>query len=219
MWYGCSCREVNGIFCPAKIWLDRGNAEEEENGEHLATGWLVVKLIGAHTHSAQQTKIIVQSATIEMIKRAVQEPDKGATKIRNDFLNDLRKNYKDSPKFLGEIIQEFKNLESLDKKVWRARAATEGKQPNNRDDFDPSKYCREHQGDDVVVIDSNNIEDLPEGWKMYLKDQWTPRTKVEGDGKMQKKTISFSMKEKVKEKEMRRAMRRMWKKKAKSKGF
>ena len=53
---------------------------------------------------------------------------------------------------------------------------------------------------------------------MLLKDQWTPRTKVEGDGKMQK-TISFSMKEKVKEKEMRRVMRRMWKKKAKSKGF
>ena len=58
----------------------------------------------------------VQSATLEMIKRAVQEPDKGATKIRNDFLNDLRKNYKDSPKFLGEIIQEFKNLEYLDEK-------------------------------------------------------------------------------------------------------
>ena len=94
MWYGCSCREVNGIFCPAKIWLGRGNAEEEENeenGELMATNWFVVKLIGAHTHPAQQANIIVQSATLEMIKRAVQEPDKGATKIRNDVLNDLRK--------------------------------------------------------------------------------------------------------------------------------
>ena len=48
LWYGCSCREVNGIFCPAKIWLGRGNAEEEENEEnreHLATNWIVVKLI------------------------------------------------------------------------------------------------------------------------------------------------------------------------------
>ena len=99
LWYGCSCREVNGIFCPAKIWLGRGNAEEEENeenGELMATNWLVVKLIGAHTHPAQQANIIVQSATLEMIKRAVQEPDKGATKIRNDVLNDLRKEYKDS---------------------------------------------------------------------------------------------------------------------------
>ena len=111
LWYGCNCREVNGI------WLDRGNAEEEENGEHLATNWLVVKLIGAHTHPAQQANIIVQSATLEMIKRAVQEPHKGATKIRNDVLNDLRKDYKDSPEFFGEIIQEFGNLESLDKKI------------------------------------------------------------------------------------------------------
>ena len=102
----------------------------------MATNWLVVKLIGAHTHPAQQANIIVQSATLEMIKRAVQEPDKGATKIRNDVLNDLRKEYKDSPEFLGEIIQEFGNLESLDKKIWRARAKTEGKQPDNRDDFD-----------------------------------------------------------------------------------
>ena len=172
LWYGCSCREVNGIFCPAKIWLGRGNAEEEENeenGELMATNWLVVKLIGAHTHPAQQANIIVQSATLEMIKRAVQEPDKGATKIRNDVLNDLRKEYKDSPEFLGEIIQEFGNLESLDKKIWRARAKTEGKQPDNRDDFDPSQYYREHEGEDVVVIDSNNVEDLPEGWKNALK--------------------------------------------------
>ena len=87
LWYGCSCREVNGIFCPAKIWLGRGNAEEEENGEHLATNWIVVKLIGAHTHPAQQANIINQSATLEMIKRAVQKLDKGATEIRNDVLN------------------------------------------------------------------------------------------------------------------------------------
>ena len=33
----------------------------------------------------------------------------------------------------------------------------EGKQPNNRDDFDPSQYYREHEGKDVVVIDSNNV--------------------------------------------------------------
>ena len=155
-----------------KIWLGRGNVEEEENeenGELMATNWLVVKLFGAHTHPAQQANIIVQSATLEMIKRAVQEPDKGATKIRNDVLNDLRKEYKDSPEFLGEIIQEFGNLESLDKKIWRARAKTEGKQPDNRDDFDPSQYYREHEGEDIVVIDSNNVEDLPEGWKNALK--------------------------------------------------
>ena len=66
---------MNGIFCPAKIWLGRGNAEEEENeenGELMATNWLVVKLIGAHTHPAQQANIIVQSAMLEMIKRAEQ---------------------------------------------------------------------------------------------------------------------------------------------------
>ena len=68
----------------------RGNAEEEENGELMATNWLVVKLIGAHTHPAQQANIIVQSATLEVIKRAVQEPDKGATKIRNDVPNEKR---------------------------------------------------------------------------------------------------------------------------------
>ena len=45
----------------------------------------------------------------------------------------------------------------------------EGKQPNNRDDFYPSQYYREHEGEDVVVIDSNNVEDLPEGWKNALK--------------------------------------------------
>ena len=69
----------------------KDNAEEEENeknGEHLATNCILVKPIGAHTHPAQQANIIVQSATLEMIKRAVQEPDKGATKIRNDILNE-----------------------------------------------------------------------------------------------------------------------------------
>ena len=81
----------------------------------------------------------------------------------------MRKDYKDIPEFLGEIIQEFGNLESLDKKIWRARAKTEGKQPDNRDDFDPSQYYREHEGEDIVVIDSNNVEDLPEGWKNALK--------------------------------------------------
>ena len=59
---------------------------------------------------------------------------------------------------------------------------------------------------------------FPRAGKMRLKDQWTPRTKVEGDGKMQQ-TISLSRKEKVKKKKMRRAMRRMWRSKERSKGF
>ena len=41
-----------------------------------------------HWRPAQQANIIVQSATLKMMKRAVQEPDKGATKIRNDGLNE-----------------------------------------------------------------------------------------------------------------------------------
>ena len=109
----------------------------------------------------------------------------------------MRKDYKDSHEFLGEIIQEFGNLESLDKNIWWARAKTEGKQPNNRDDFDPSQYCREHEGENVVVIDSNNIEDLPEGGKNALKIPVDTEDRVEGDGKMQQ-TISFSIEEKVK---------------------
>ena len=47
------------------------------------------------------------------------------------------------------------------------------------------------------MIDSNNIEDLPEGWKNALKIPVDTEDRVEGDGKMQQ-TISFSMKEKVK---------------------
>ena len=101
--------------------------------------------------------------------------------------------------------------------LW-ARAKTEGKQPDNRDDFDPSQYYREHEGEDVVVIDSNNIEDLPEGWKNALKRPVDTEDESGGDGKMQQ-TISLSMKEKVKKKKMRRAMRRMWRSKERSKGL
>ena len=59
---------------------------------------------------------------------------------------------------------------------------------------------------------------FPRAGKMHLKDQWTLRTKVEGEDKM-RQTISVSLKEKVKEKKMRRAIRRMYKNKERSKGF
>ena len=49
LWFGCTCRKVNGIFCPFKAWVSK---EEIEDGVFK---FILNRTVGTHNHPSNNS--------------------------------------------------------------------------------------------------------------------------------------------------------------------
>ena len=174
LYYGCYCRSGNGIFCPAKIWLRKQTIEDENEKESV--NWVTERIIGEHTHPAEQAAILASSIVLEMQHKSLENPDDSAPKIRKETMADVAKKYKNSIELLREIVAEMGSEESIERKIQRFKFKINGKPAKNRDDVDARGFFKDNEQDDIVVLDSNDLNDLPENWNDILNKPDSPET-------------------------------------------
>ena len=150
LWFGCTCRKVNGIFCPFKAWVSK---EELEDGVFK---FILHRTVGTHNHPSNVAKIIANTMKVKMVALSRTKPDLSAPKIREEVMEDTLKEYKGDQDLLREINMELGDDKTIDKLIQRSRQKQLGKIPKYRDDVDPETFFEATEDDDIIVVSTNN---------------------------------------------------------------
>ena len=131
LWFGCTCRKINRIFCAFKAWVSK---EEIEDGVFK---FILNRTVGTHNHPSNVAKIIADTMKVKMVALYKTKPDVSAPKIREEVMEDTLKEYKGDQDLLREINMELGNDKTIDKLITRSRQKHLGKKPKSRDEYGP----------------------------------------------------------------------------------